>query len=218
MPCNVVVAPDIAGLSRAAVQHVAKISTESIASRGRFVVALSGGSMPGFLQPLFDVIPPDAWLKWHVFFADERCVDLDHNDSNFKACSDFLARVPAAQVHPLPVASGVGLDDPAGLAGAYESELQAACEANGAFDKENYYYEVMMLPGTRLVLMILCCLSADYLLQQGATCQSLIWFYWAWAQTATLRLYFLATHFWSILALLLLTWWIHQSRHRAASR
>lgn len=28
--------------------------------------------------------------KWHVFFADERCVELDHEDSNFKACKEAL--------------------------------------------------------------------------------------------------------------------------------
>ena len=28
--------------------------------------------------------------KWFVYFADERCVSLDHNDSNYKACKEAL--------------------------------------------------------------------------------------------------------------------------------
>lgn len=28
--------------------------------------------------------------KWFVYFADERCVPLDHDDSNYKACKAAL--------------------------------------------------------------------------------------------------------------------------------
>lgn len=34
------------------------------------------------------------FTKWHVFFADERCVALDHADSNYRACHEaFFSRV-----------------------------------------------------------------------------------------------------------------------------
>lgn len=31
-----------------------------------------------------------AWESWRVFFADERCVALDADDSNYKACATSL--------------------------------------------------------------------------------------------------------------------------------
>ena len=30
------------------------------------------------------------WDKWRVFFADERCVDLNHSDSNYFACHNEI--------------------------------------------------------------------------------------------------------------------------------
>ena len=75
---------------------VARESERSISSNGRFVLAISGGSLPNILAE--GLFPADgsgpaasiAWDKWHVFFADERVVPLDHDDSNFKACDATL--------------------------------------------------------------------------------------------------------------------------------
>lgn len=50
--CDIVVAPDSAALSRAAVDHIVACSAAAIVTRGKFVVALSGGSMPKLLAPL----------------------------------------------------------------------------------------------------------------------------------------------------------------------
>ncbi len=30
------------------------------------------------------------WARVWVFFSDERCVPLDHEDSNYKACTSAL--------------------------------------------------------------------------------------------------------------------------------
>ncbi len=67
------------------------LSVGSIKSDGVFNVALSGGSIPsmlstGNLQAAFDVasVTPNT-DRWHVYLADERLVDLDHDDSNYKA-------------------------------------------------------------------------------------------------------------------------------------
>ncbi|KAI9222523.1 glucosamine-6-phosphate isomerases/6-phosphogluconolactonase-domain-containing protein [Blastocladiella britannica] len=61
----------------------------------KFVVALSGGSLPSVLgraaalSPLADLAAED-WSKFTWTFADERCVALDHVDSNYAACKKAL--------------------------------------------------------------------------------------------------------------------------------
>lgn len=43
--------------------------------------------------------------KWHVFFADERVVPLDHEDSNFHAARNLLKKpwctIPDANIHKI---------------------------------------------------------------------------------------------------------------------
>ena len=73
-------------LKKQIAQYVATIA--KACTKDRFVVALSGGSMPKLLTGLLDL--DVDWSKWDVFFADERCVPLDSNDSNYKACEDCL--------------------------------------------------------------------------------------------------------------------------------
>ena len=58
-----------------------------------------------------------------VFFADERAVPLDSEDSNYKACDDyFFSKVPlpAEQIHNIDESL---ISDPQELADAYEQEL-----------------------------------------------------------------------------------------------
>jgi 6-phosphogluconolactonase len=75
-------------------------SEEAISERGKFVVALSGGSLPSNLLPLLQDVSVD-FSKWHVFFVDERFVPLDSTDSNFRACASLLAKVPPSQVYAI---------------------------------------------------------------------------------------------------------------------
>jgi len=69
----------------------------------RMVVAVSGGSMPGFLSGLSEAGVDLS--KWDIFFCDERLVPLDSDDSNFKACQFFtrFARVHAVQTDLEPM-------------------------------------------------------------------------------------------------------------------
>lgn len=128
MPIHV--CADKATLGAELADWVAALSAEAIAARGRFSVAFSGGSLAKILAgELCAGARKDAvdWSKWHVFYADERCVPLDHDDSNHKLVNDaFISKVsiPAHQVHtikadpdPLPAAEA---------AAEYEAQLIAA--------------------------------------------------------------------------------------------
>ena len=84
---------------------VAARIVELCRGRDRFTIALSGGTTPKFL---FEALASSAfrndidWSRWHVFWADERAVPPDDEDSNFRLASDaLLSRVPipAGQVH-----------------------------------------------------------------------------------------------------------------------
>ena len=60
-----------------------------MASRGKFHVAVSGGSLPKFLKGLSKREDID-WTKWWVYFCDERYVPNDDPDSNYGALKQVL--------------------------------------------------------------------------------------------------------------------------------
>eukprot|EP01052_Picozoa_sp_SAG31_P035681 SAG31_NODE_4340_length_3340_cov_3.282012_2_plen_242_part_00 len=66
----------------AAVRDVAAAASTDVP----FTVAVSGGSLPKLLAAGLLAIEGIDYSNWHIFFADERVVGLDHEDSNFKAC------------------------------------------------------------------------------------------------------------------------------------
>jgi 6-phosphogluconolactonase len=99
----------------------------AIRERGRFTVALSGGSSPALL---FRRIAEDApgsdidWGKAHIFWADERCVPPDHGESNYRLARElFLDMLPSpgAVIHRIPAEL-----PPREAARRYEEELARA--------------------------------------------------------------------------------------------
>ena len=65
------------------------------------MVAVSGGSLPATLSKA--LLAPDngtlddkpQFSKWEIFFADERAVPLDHDDSNYALLKkDLLDNIP----------------------------------------------------------------------------------------------------------------------------
>ena len=116
-------------------QLVCALSAESIAARGRFTVALAGGSTPAALYRLL-TSPPLAgvigWAHWHVFWGDERCVPPDHPDSNYGMAHRTLlaqAPIPPPQVHRMR-----GEDAPEQAAADYAQTLQDALSPDGRLD------------------------------------------------------------------------------------
>jgi 6-phosphogluconolactonase len=95
---------DAKDLALGAAEDFVARSNQAIADRGRFTVALSGGSTPKMLYqllagPFRDQI---SWDKIHFFWSDERHVPPDHPDSNYHMTYEALiSHVPVLenQVH-----------------------------------------------------------------------------------------------------------------------
>ena len=100
--------PDIDTLSQHAAQYIVGIATESIATRGRFTIALSGGNTPRKTYGLLGSDPYSSQIDWelvHIFWSDERCVPPDSPDSNYlMAHEELLSKIstPGLQVHRMP--------------------------------------------------------------------------------------------------------------------
>lgn len=111
---------DAEALARAAAQEVGRAAREAIEFRGRFDLALAGGSTPKRMYQLLDAALP--WSRIHLWFGDERCVPPEHTDSNYRMVRETLLdriAIPAANVHRMK-----GEDEPAIAARAYEAELR----------------------------------------------------------------------------------------------
>jgi 6-phosphogluconolactonase len=119
---NVEVYENPEGLAEAAAGEFAARAAEAIEERGRFTVALAGGSTP---KATYDILARDYagridWSKVHVFFGDERAVPPDDDDSNYKMAREaLLDHVPVGSVHRMQ-----GELPPDEAAEAYEEELR----------------------------------------------------------------------------------------------
>ncbi|KAJ3483412.1 hypothetical protein NLI96_g6335 [Meripilus lineatus] len=103
-------------------KFIIRAQRDSIEKKGRFTVAISGGSLPKQLNGLIGRAGV-KWDKWHVFYADERVVPLDHEDSNHKLCLDQLfskVPIPQDQIHTIDYSLA---DDLENLADDYEQQL-----------------------------------------------------------------------------------------------
>ena len=97
---DLVVVADQAALAQRAEELFAQVAERAVTHKGRFTVALSGGSTPKLLYSLLAAEPYRSRVPWdqtHVFWGDERCVPPDHTDSNFgMAKAALLDHVPVA--------------------------------------------------------------------------------------------------------------------------
>ena len=74
--------------------YVAGLAGAAVAARGKFTIALSGGSLPAIVsRALTDAAARGIDLHtrlWSIFYVDERAVPLDHADSNHAATKAAL--------------------------------------------------------------------------------------------------------------------------------
>lgn len=105
MPAPIHLFPDLDALSDAAVERIAEIAAKSVAQRGAFHIALSGGATPRHLYERLARAPYVSTIDWsrvHIHFGDERCVPPDHPDSNFRMANAALLThvpIPPEQIH-----------------------------------------------------------------------------------------------------------------------
>ncbi|KAH9950507.1 6-phosphogluconolactonase [Amylocystis lapponica] len=114
--------PASAELCDALAHFIIKAQKESIEKKGRFTIALSGGSLPTQLNALIGK-PGVKWEKWQVYYADERVVPLDHPDSNHLLCTTELfskVPIPSSHIHTIDFSLADDLEE---LSDAYEKEL-----------------------------------------------------------------------------------------------
>lgn len=86
--------------SRAAADFISERARETVAERGEFRIALSGGNTP---RPIYSECAGRnlPWERWLFTFGDERCVPPDDEKSNFKMANETWlqpAGVPAENV------------------------------------------------------------------------------------------------------------------------
>ncbi|MBW0474100.1 hypothetical protein O181_013815 [Austropuccinia psidii MF-1] len=112
-------------LARSLGDFIIKIQNEAISKRSRFTLAVSGGSLAKTLVQGLTDRSEVQWEKWIVFFADERVVPLDHEESNYRIVHEGLfsqVPIPTENIHPINTQN---LDDPEEVAHDYEKQLMA---------------------------------------------------------------------------------------------
>ena len=112
-------------LSAAAAEEVVRAANQAVAERGRFAIALSGGSTP---KNLFNLLATNAkstlpWDRTFFFWGDERHVGPTDPESNYRMANEAMLSkvpVPAGNVFRIPAEN----PDAAAAAQAYEQTLR----------------------------------------------------------------------------------------------
>lgn len=128
---EVVVAP-IEALRAGFAELVRELAREAVAERGRFSLAVPGGSVAEMLLTGLST-ESAAWEKTELFWCDERVVPADHRDSNYgSARAGWLRELGDAplRAHAM-VPSMAPLDR---LAASYANELTDSLGASPVFD------------------------------------------------------------------------------------
>lgn len=131
-PVELVVVPDEEALATAASARFVSACHHAVARRGRFAVALAGGSTPLALYRLLADRTDLPWERVVVAWGDERFVPVDDPARNERAARSALldhVGVP----HEATLSWGWG-DDPEQLADAYEAALARALGDPPSFD------------------------------------------------------------------------------------
>jgi len=122
---EIIICQNLRELNRKAAEQFVALADAANARRGRFAVALSGGSTPKALYALLASAEYRNRLDWsrvHLFWGDERCVPPDHPESNFRMVQESLlskVEIPRENIHRM-----AGEKNPQAAAADYENELR----------------------------------------------------------------------------------------------
>ena len=132
---SLIVAPSKEAVANCLNAAIVQVCVRALAARGTFTIALSGGSLPSFLSTVNDAFQAAGvqpqYERWHVILADERCVPLDHPDSNMKAIREnFLSKVsiPESQCHAIDETI---LKSTESVADAYQKVVEQVLKISG---------------------------------------------------------------------------------------
>ena len=124
MNATVVRCEDAEDVATALAARLEREVGDAIAARGVAHLALSGGRTP---RRAYELLAEAAatWRAVHVWYADERCVPPDHEDSTHRMVTETLLSrwTPACGIVEHRVLGE--LDDPDGAARAYAGELRS---------------------------------------------------------------------------------------------
>jgi 6-phosphogluconolactonase len=123
MASEVCTFPTPAELFQSAAEQFLTLAKDAIQARGKFTVALSGGSTPKNLYSLLATLPDIPWDKIYFFFGDERDVAPDDPESNYRMVNEALfSKAPIPEENIFRVHTEVKNAETAAL--EYEQTIQ----------------------------------------------------------------------------------------------
>ena len=133
---NIKIVDNLDQLYKETADLFSNLAADSIQQRGRFVVALSGGTSP---KAIFELLATKSyaekieWSKIYFFWVDERWVPLNDDKSNAKMTFEaLLNKVPVHKDQIFPMfKDGISPED---YAVEYENEIRNILGDDGRFD------------------------------------------------------------------------------------
>ncbi len=129
---RMVVLPDPKSVASASAKLVADRARQAVATRERFIIALSGGSTPWTM--LAELAKEEVpWDKVHVVQVDERVAPAGDKDRNLTHLYTSLldpTPIPREQIYPMPVEDA----DLAGACARYAVTLEALAGSPAVID------------------------------------------------------------------------------------
>lgn len=131
---------DLDALSRAVVDYSVHAANEAVGTRGRCLIALSGGRTPERAYELWSTEFREQmpWTKTHFFWGDERFVPAEDAKNNYRMTRESLFKhipTPPENIHPI----GTNFPTADESARAYEKVLR------GFFPEAGPSFDVMFL-------------------------------------------------------------------------